>query len=123
MFCLRSSTATAGGTDKMNATSESNALRHKTIETMEQRESQALRDGDVSSLQRLWADDLIVNSTANLIAGKQILLEMIEQGRLRLRTHQRRPVRIATFGDVVVVTGNEVTDLITESAEFKLFTS
>ena len=107
----------------MNATSESNALRHKTIETMEQRESQALRDGDVSSLQRLWADDLIVNSTANLIAGKQILLEMIEQGRLRLRTHQRRPVRIATFGDVVVVTGNEVSDLITESAEFKLFTS
>ena len=71
----------------------------------------------------VWADDLIVNSTANLIAGKQILLEMIQQGRLRLRSHQRRPLRIATFGKVVVITGNEVSELIGETAEFKLFTS
>jgi hypothetical protein len=107
----------------MNAISDDNAQTHKTIEIMEQRESQALRDADISALQTLWADDLIVNSTANLIAGKQILLEMIQQGRLRLRSHERRPVRIATFDDIVVVTGNEVAELISETAEFKLFTS
>ena len=107
----------------MSAISDANAEVHKTIEIMEQRESQALRDADVSALQTLWADDLIVNSTANLIAGKPILLEMIRQGRIKLRTHQRRPVRIATFGKAVVVTGNEVSELISETAEFKLFTS
>jgi hypothetical protein len=107
----------------MSAISDANAEMHKTIEIMEQRESQALRDADVLALQTLWADDLIVNSTANLIAGKQILLEMIRQGRIRLRTHQRRPVRIATFGKAVVVTGNEVSELISETADFKLFTS
>jgi len=107
----------------MSAISDANAEMHKTIEIMEQRESQALRDADVSALQTLWADDLIVNSTANLIAGKEILLEMIRQGRIRLRTHQRRPVRIATFGKAVVVTGNEVSELISETADFKLFTS
>ena len=107
----------------MRAISDANAELHKTIEIMEQRESQAERDADISALQTLWADDLIVNSTANLIAGKQILLEMFRQGRIRLRTHQRRPVRIATFGKAVVVTGNEVSELISETADFKLFTS
>ena len=107
----------------MSALRGDDAQIHKTIEIMEQRESQALRDADVLALQTLWADDLIVNSTANLIAGKQILLEMIQQGRLRLRAHERRPVRIATFDNIVVVTGNEVSELISETAELKLFTS
>ena len=107
----------------MKATKDRTADWQKKIEEMEQSESKALRDADVSSLQRLWADDLIVNSTANLIAGKQILLGMIQQGRLKLRTHERRPVRIVRFGDVVVVTGNEVSELLGENAAFKLFTS
>ncbi len=105
----------------MSAISDDDAEIHKTIEIMEQRESQALRDADVSALRTLWADDLMVNSTANLIAGKQILLEMIQQGRLRLRAHERRPVRIATFKNMVVVTGNEVSELVSETTEFKLF--
>jgi len=66
---------------------------------------------------------MVVNSTANLIAGKQILLEMIKNGRLKLRTYERRPVRISMFGDLVVSTGNEVSQLITDTAEFKLFVS
>ena len=48
---------------------------------------------------------------------------MIQQGRLRLRAHERRPVRIATFDNIAVVTGNEVSELISETAELKLFTS
>ena len=71
----------------------------KEIERLEQQEAQAMRAGDISTLQKLWADDLLVNSTANLIAGKQILLEMIRGGLLRLRTYERRPVRIVAGGD------------------------
>ncbi len=107
----------------MSTTDERNAMEQREIEALEQREAQAMRGADVSTLQTLWADDLIVNSTSNLIAGKQILLEMIRNGRLNLRTYERRPVRIAVFGDLVVTTGNEVSQLIGDTAEFKVFVS
>ncbi|HYK64972.1 MAG TPA: nuclear transport factor 2 family protein [Patescibacteria group bacterium] len=95
----------------------------KEIEHLEQQEAQAMRAGDISTLQKLWADDLLVNSTANLIAGKQILLEMIRGGLLRLRTYERRPVRIVPSGDLAVSTGNEVSQLITNAADYKMFVS
>jgi ketosteroid isomerase-like protein len=107
----------------MSATSDSNAVEQKTIEALEQREAKAMLTADTSTLQALWADDMVVNSTANLIAGKKILLEMVQNGRLKLRTYERRPVRIAVVGDLVVSTGSEVSQLITDTAEFKLFTS
>jgi hypothetical protein len=107
----------------MSATSDSNAENQKTIEALEQREAEAMLAADTSTLKTLWADDMVVNSTANLIAGKKILLEMVQNGRLKLRTYERRPVRIAVIGELVVSTGSEVSQLITETAEFKLFTS
>jgi ketosteroid isomerase-like protein len=107
----------------MSAIDESNARELKEIEALEQREAQAMRAADVSTLRSLWADDLIVNSTANLIAGKQILLEMIENGRLKLSAYERRPVRISVSGDLIVTTGNEVSQLVLTTAEIKLFVS
>lgn len=107
----------------MNATDEQSARGQREIETLEQRESQALRGADISALETLWADDLIVNSTANLIAGKEILLEMIRHGRLTLRIHERRPVRIIVSGDLAVATGNEVSELIGEVQVYKMFAS
>ncbi len=107
----------------MNTADERNAEQQKEIEVLEQQEARAMRAADVSTLQTLWADDLIVNSTANLIVGKQILLEMVKTGRLRLRTYERRPVKIATFGDLVVTTGNEASQLVGETAEYKMFVS
>lgn len=104
----------------MNAT---DALEQTEIESLEQREARAMLGADVSTLQTLWADDLIVNSTANLIAGKEILLEMIKSGRLKLNSYERRPVSIVNFGDLVVATGNEVSQLVTGSAMIKTFVS
>ena len=103
--------------------SATDAREQAEIETLEQREARAMLGADVSTLQTLWADDLIVNSTANLIAGKEILLEMIKSGRLKLSTYERRPVSIATFGDLVVATGNEVSQLVAGSATIKTFVS
>lgn len=105
----------------MSAIDERDAL--KEIEAMEQREAEAVRAADVSTLRTLWADDLVVNSTANLIAGKQILLQMIENGLLKLSAYERRPVRITVSGDLTVTTGNEVSQLVGSSAEIKLFVS
>ena len=107
----------------MSATYDRNAVDQKEIEALEQREAQAMLAADTSTLQTLWADDMVVNSTANLIAGKQFLLELVQNGRLKLRTYERRPVRIAVIGDLVVSTGSEVSQLITNTAELKLFTS
>jgi ketosteroid isomerase-like protein len=107
----------------MSTTDDSNLQQQREIEALEQREAQAMRAADVSTLQTLWADELIVNSTSNLIAGKEILLEMIKTGRLRLRTYERRPVRIKALGDLVVTTGNEVSHLMGDEADLKIFVS
>jgi ketosteroid isomerase-like protein len=107
----------------MNRTDDHNAVEEREIEALEEREAQAMRGGDVATLQTLWADDLIVNSTSNLIAGKQILLEMIKNGLLRLRTYERRPVRIVPLGDLVVTTGSEVSQLVGDTAMYKMFVS
>ena len=103
--------------------SATDALGQREIVTLEQQEARAMLGADVSTLQTLWADDLIVNSTANLIAGKEILLEMIKSGRLKLNSYERRPVSIVNFGDLVVATGNEVSQLVAGTAMIKTFVS
>ncbi len=104
-------------------TKESIIAERSEIEALEQREARAMLTADASALQTLWADDLVVNSTANLIAGKQILLEMIKNGRLKLRIYERKPVRITVFDNLVVTTGSEISQLIADTTEFKLFVS
>jgi len=107
----------------MNATEDRAARDKKEIEILEHREAQAMLEADVSTLGMLWEDDLVVNSTANLIAGKQILLDMITRGLLKLRVYERRPVRIVPLGNLAVATGNEISQLIGDTSEFKLFVS
>ncbi len=107
----------------MTPAAKRNSRDEREIEDLEQREAKALHAADIASLQALWADDLIVNSTANLIAGKQILLEMVKSGALRLKSYERRPVRIATSGDLAVCTGNEVSQVDAQAAIYKLFVS
>jgi len=107
----------------MNETQNRNAAEQKEIEALEQQEAEAMLGADASRLQKLWADDMVVNSTANLIAGKQLLLDMVKNGRLKLRVYERRPIRIEVFTDLVVTTGHEVSQLIGETAMVKLFTS
>ena len=107
----------------MNPTDERAALEQKEIERLEEREAKAMLGADLPTLRALWADDMIVNSTANLIAGKQLLLEMIQNGLLKLRTYERRPVRIDVLGDLVVTTGNEVSELIVRDSALKHFVS
>jgi ketosteroid isomerase-like protein len=107
----------------MTAGADGNARDAQEIEALEQREAKAFHAADIASLRTLWADDLIVNSTANLIAGKQILLEMIKNGAIRLHSYERRPIRIATRGDLAVCTGNEVSQVDVQATMYKLFVS
>jgi ketosteroid isomerase-like protein len=107
----------------MSASEDSQAERQREIEDLEQQEAKALLRADTSALRTLWADDLLVNSTANLIAGKAILLEMIESGKLRLQSLERRTVRLAMDSDLVVATGNEASQLAAAASRYRFFGS
>jgi hypothetical protein len=107
----------------MSPNDDRSIQEQREIEDLEQREAHAELGADASTLELLWANDLIINSTANLIAGKQILLEMIKGGRLKLRKMERRPVRINVLGDLAIATGNEISQLIAGTAEYKMFGS
>ena len=107
----------------MTAATDRKVRDEREIAALEQSEARALHAADIASLQTLWADNLIVNSTANLIAGKQILLDMIKSGALRLTSNERRPIRIEVSGDFAVCTGNEVSQVDVQAVVYKLFVS
>jgi hypothetical protein len=83
----------------------------KQIKDLELREADAMLRADVSALDALWSDDLLVNSTSNLIADKRILLGVIGDGRLRLRSYSRLTLRAMINGDTIITTGNESSQL------------
>jgi ketosteroid isomerase-like protein len=95
----------------MNGVGSNEAELVKRIKDIEQREAQAMLRADVAALDRFWAEDLLVNSSANLIAGKEILLQIISDGKLRLRSYERLTLRITARENVVVATGNESSEL------------
>ncbi len=95
----------------------------KEIKDLEQREANAMLRADVTALSALWSDDLLVNSTSNLIADKKILLGVIADGRLRLRSYIRLTLRGTINGDTVVTTGNETSQLEGPAAATVLFCS
>jgi hypothetical protein len=95
----------------------------KEIKELEQREAEAMLRADVSTLRSLWSDDLVVNSTANLIADKNMLLGMINDGLLRLKLYSRLTLRAAAAADVVVATGNETSRLAGPASQLLLYCS
>ncbi|MFZ1120123.1 MAG: nuclear transport factor 2 family protein [Candidatus Binataceae bacterium] len=93
------------------------------IKELERREADAMLRADVSTLSALWSDDLLVNSTANLIADKKILLGVIADGRLRLKSYSRLTMRAVINGDTVITTGNESSQLEGPTAGTMLYCS
>jgi hypothetical protein len=93
------------------------------IRELEEREARAMLAGDVDVLAELWSDRLLVNSTANLVAGKEILLEVIRSGRLRFFRYERVVTRLSCAGELAIATGNEVTELLGNEPELEIFCS
>jgi hypothetical protein len=93
------------------------------IKDLEQREADAMLRADVRVLDALWSDDLLVNSTSNLIADKRILLGVIGVGRLRLRSYGRLTLRAMLNGDTIITTGNESSQLEGDTAGIVLHCS
>jgi hypothetical protein len=93
------------------------------IRELEEREARAMLAGDIGVLAELWSDRLLVNSTANLVAGKEILLDVIKGGRLRFCRYERVVTRLSCAGELAIATGNEVTEVIGTEPELEIFCS
>jgi Domain of unknown function (DUF4440) len=81
------------------------------IESMDQREADAMLRADLSALDSIWDEKLIAYSTANLYAGKQVLLGYIKKGGLRLKSHKRRTLKIVFDRNEAISIGLEDSEM------------
>jgi Domain of unknown function (DUF4440) len=81
------------------------------IENIEQREADAMLCADLSALESIWDEKLIAYSTANLYAGKRVLLDYMAAGGLRLKSHKRQTIEVVFDGDKAVSIGLENSEM------------
>jgi len=60
---------------------------------------------DAVTLERLWADDLIVQVTNMRVLSKADALEMLRSGHMKFKRYETTDLRIRVYGDAAVVTG------------------
>lgn len=77
------------------------------IRRVEEEARVAFLEGDVATLNRLWADDYIVNSPLERLNEKQQVLSLLEAGRIRHETYECEIEHISRHGDVVIVMGHD----------------
>lgn len=77
------------------------------IERLEAQEAVATQRNDLDTLDKLWADKLMVSSAANLLFSKPQLLAFFRAGLIRLKSFERRVTRVVVNGDTAVATGND----------------
>src|SRR6476619_6826633 len=97
----------------MNATAEA----VKSIETWDQ-DIRALEEAgrvaflaaDTETLNRMWDDELLVNSPLNVINDKSRVLELLSTGRIRHTFDDVVIERVQRYDNVVVVMGRDTVD-------------
>ena len=77
------------------------------VAQLEEREAQATLGNDITALDALWSESLVVSSTANLVLSKSQALTLFRGGRIRLKTFERRISKLAVIGDVAPAHGQE----------------
>ena len=82
------------------------------IEDMDQREADAMLRADLSALELIWDEKLIAYSTANLYAGKQVLLDYMKKGGLRLKFHKRQTIKVVFDRNEAISIGVENSEMV-----------
>ena len=77
------------------------------VEMLEIEEAAARVAVDLPRLEALWADELIINATENIIYTRDHFLLRIKSGQIRFKSFERKISRVAVKGDIVITTGNE----------------
>src|SRR5579862_6354166 len=77
------------------------------VEKLETEEAAARVTVDVSRLEELWADELLINATENIVYTKDHFLLRVKSGQVRFKSFERKISRISLKGDIAITTGNE----------------
>ena len=84
------------------------AATENTIRSLEEQERTAVLGEDVQALERLWAEQLIVNNPQNEIsADRSVVLDRVKRGLIRYSQFDRRIEAIRINEDLAIVMGSE----------------
>lgn len=87
---------------------ESLSADERTIRSLEEQERIAVLKEDVAALERLWAEQFIVNNPQNEIsADRGAVLDRVRRGLIRYSKFERRIEAIRFNGDIAIVMGSE----------------
>jgi ketosteroid isomerase-like protein len=80
----------------------------RTIRSLEEQERMAVLNEDVAALERLWAEDFIVNNPQNEIsADRNAVLDRVRRGLIRYSKFERQIEAIRFNDDIAIVMGSE----------------
>ncbi|PKN88484.1 MAG: DUF4440 domain-containing protein [Chloroflexi bacterium HGW-Chloroflexi-8] len=83
------------------------------IRQLEEQECQAVLKQDVSTLERLWSEEFIVNNPQNKIStSRGNVLALIKQGLIGYTAFERRIESIRINADIAIVMGAELVEPI-----------
>jgi hypothetical protein len=77
------------------------------IEKLELKDAEAALRHDLDSIERLWSEKLVVSSPTNLLFTKSQLLGFFRAGLIRLKSFERRVLRVVVDKDIAVTTGSD----------------
>jgi ketosteroid isomerase-like protein len=81
------------------------------IRQLEEQERQAVLQQDLAALERLWAEELIVNNPQNQISpNRGAVLALVERGLIRYAAFERRIEAIRFGADIAIVMGAETVE-------------
>ncbi|CAG0927900.1 hypothetical protein TFLX_00684 [Thermoflexales bacterium] len=81
------------------------------IRQLEEQERQAVLQQDLAALERLWAEELIVNNPQNQISpSRGAVVELVKRGLIRYTAFERRIESIRFSADIAIVMGAETVE-------------
>ncbi len=96
---------------KENFDSEEDVIRQ-----LEDQERQAVLQQDIATLERLWAEEFIVNNPQNQIApSRDSVLALVKKGLIRYAAFERRIESIRFSANIAIVMGAETVEPVGEA--------
>ena len=94
------------------------AAKESTIRSLEERERTAVLKEDVQALERLWSEELIVNTPqSDISADRSVVLDRIRRGLIRYSQFDREIEAIRFSENIAIVMGSETIVRKVDSAE------
>jgi ketosteroid isomerase-like protein len=78
------------------------------IRALDAREAEAMLASDLTTLERLWSRELVVNAPDDKVKSRDEVLQAVREARIRYSSFQRNVERIVVRGDSVISMGSEL---------------